>query len=39
MNDFTGIIKQISDMGAGYKFYLGHYTIYASETILYAVPE
>jgi FkbM family methyltransferase len=37
MNDFTGIIKQIDDLNLGYKFYLGHYTIYASETILYAI--
>ncbi len=39
MGDFTGIIKQIDDLKLGYKFYLGHYTIYASETILYAVKE
>ncbi len=36
MNDFTGLIKQIDNLNLGYKFYLGHYTIYASETILYA---
>jgi len=35
MNDFTGIIRQINELGLGYKFYLGHYTIYASETVLY----
>lgn len=39
MGDFTGIIKQIDDLNLGYKFYLGHYTIYASETILYAIKE
>jgi FkbM family methyltransferase len=39
MNDFTGIIRQIADLNLGYKFYLGHYTIYASETVLYAVKE
>ncbi|HTB07966.1 MAG TPA: FkbM family methyltransferase [Bacteroidia bacterium] len=39
MGDFTGIIKQIADLNLGYKFYLGHYTIYASETVLYAVKE
>ena len=39
MNDFTSIVKQIADLNLGYKFYLGHYTIYASETVLYAVKE
>jgi len=39
MDDFSGIIKWIDDLKLGYKFYLGHYTIYASETILYAVKE
>ena len=39
MHDFTGLIKQIADLNLGYKFYLGHYTIYASETVLYAVKE
>lgn len=39
MGDFTSIIKQIDDLNLGYKFYLGHYTIYASKTILYAVKE
>lgn len=39
MDDFTGIIKQINELGLGYKFYLGHYTIYASETVLYCCVE
>ena len=37
MNDFTGIVKQIDDLGLGYKFYLGHSTIYTSETVLFCV--
>jgi len=39
MNDFTSIIRQIDELGLGYKFYLGHYTIYASETVLYCSVE
>ncbi|HTA28609.1 MAG TPA: FkbM family methyltransferase, partial [Bacteroidia bacterium] len=35
MGDFTDIIRQVNELGLGYKFYLGHYTIYASETVLY----
>ena len=37
MNDFVGIVKQISDLNAGYKFYLGHATIYGSETVLFCI--
>ena len=36
MSDFVNIIKYISDLNLGYKFYLGHFTIYASETVLFA---
>lgn len=36
MNDFTGIVQQINDLNLGYKFYLGHCTIFASETVLFA---
>jgi len=39
MNDFVNIIKQISDLNAGYKFYLGHATIYTSETVLFCISE
>ncbi len=35
MDDFTSIIKQIDDLQLGYKFYLGHATIYTSETVLF----
>jgi FkbM family methyltransferase len=39
MNDFVNVIKQISDLNAGYKFYLGHATIYTSETVLFCISE
>jgi len=39
MNDFVNVIKQISDFNAGYKFFLGHATIYTSETVLFCVSE
>ncbi len=35
LNDFTGIIRQINELNLGYKFYLGHYSLGASETVLY----
>lgn len=35
MDDFSGIIHQINDLGLGYRFYLDHYTIYHEETVLY----
>lgn len=35
MDDFVNIIKQIDDLRLGYKFYLGHSTIYSSETVLF----
>ncbi len=35
MSDFTGIVKQIDELGLGYKFYLGHATTYSSETVLF----
>jgi FkbM family methyltransferase len=35
MDDFTGIIEQIDELNLGYKFYLQHATIYASETVLF----
>lgn len=37
VKDFSDIIQFISNLELGYKFYLGHYTIYAQETILFAV--
>ena len=36
LDDFVTIPKLISDLELGYKFYLGHYTIHAEETILFA---
>jgi FkbM family methyltransferase len=39
MSDFTKIIKQIDELNLGYKFYLGHATFYASETVLFCNPE
>jgi FkbM family methyltransferase len=38
ISDFTGIIKQIDDLKLGYKFYLGHATIFTSETVLFCKP-
>ncbi len=35
MDDFVNIVNQIDELGLGYKFYLGHASIYASETILF----
>lgn len=35
MDDFVNIINQIDELNLGYKFYLGHASIYASETILF----
>ncbi len=37
MNDFVNVVKQISDLNAGYRFYLGHATIYTSETVLFCI--
>ncbi len=36
MDDFTKIIKFIDDLQLGYKFYLDHFTVYTSETVLFA---
>lgn len=35
-DDFYTIPKFIADLGLGYKFHLGHYTIHREETILFA---
>ena len=35
-NDFFEIAKYIHGLGLGYKLYLGHYTIWDEETVLYA---
>ena len=39
MNDFVEIPEFLNNLGLGYKFYLGHYTIHAEETVLYAIAE
>lgn len=39
MDDFVNIIKQIDELNLGYKFYLGHSTIFASETVLFCSTE
>jgi FkbM family methyltransferase len=38
MDDFTGIIEQIDQMNLNYKYYLGHASIYAAETVLFCKP-
>lgn len=37
MEDFVEIPAFLNSLGIGYKFYLGHYTIHAEETVLYAI--
>ena len=37
--DFSEIPKWIFNQNLGYKFYLGHYSIYSEETILFATCE
>ena len=39
MDDFVEIPEYLNNLGLGYKFYLGHYTIHAEETVLYAIAE
>jgi FkbM family methyltransferase len=39
MEDFGTIPKFINELNLGYKFYLGHYTIYQEETVLFAIAE
>jgi FkbM family methyltransferase len=36
MEDFTAIPRMLAAMELGYKFYLGHYTTYGEETVLFA---
>ncbi|MEH6945299.1 FkbM family methyltransferase, partial [Bacillus sp. JJ722] len=38
INDFHEVTKFINGLDLNYSFYLGHYTIYAQETVLFAVP-
>lgn len=37
ISDFVNVMKFINNLNLGYQFYLGHYTINAQETILFAV--
>ena len=37
LGDFGDIAKKILDLNPNYKLYLGHYTIHAEETILFAI--
>lgn len=37
--DFGTIPKFINELNLGYKFYLGHYTIYQEETVLFAIAQ
>lgn len=39
MNDFVDIPEYLNSLELGYKFFLGHYTIHAEETVLYAIAE
>lgn len=37
LSDFVSIPRLIASLDLGYRFYLGHYTIHAEETVLFAV--
>ena len=39
LQDFVEIPRYIADLGLGYRLYLGHYTIHAEETILFAAAD
>jgi FkbM family methyltransferase len=39
ISDFEDISRYISNLNLGYRFFLGHYTIYAQETVLFAISE
>jgi FkbM family methyltransferase len=36
LGDYVAIPRMLRDLDLGYKFYLGHYTIYNEETVLFA---
>lgn len=38
MEDFTEIPTWITGLGLGYQLYLGHYTMYGEETVIFAKP-
>ncbi|MCR8629806.1 FkbM family methyltransferase [Paenibacillus radicis (ex Xue et al. 2023)] len=37
VSDFEDIAGYINELNLGYRFYLGHFTIYAEETVLFAI--
>lgn len=39
MDDLTNIPQWVADLNLGYKMYIGHYTIHAEETVLFATCE
>lgn len=39
LDDFVGVPEFIQSLNLGYTFYLGHFSIHAEETVLYAIPE
>ena len=39
MDDMVNIPNWINDLNLGYKLYLGHYTIHAEETVIFAKAE
>lgn len=38
-DDFETIPRWLAELDLGYKFYLGHHTIYQNETVLFGVPK
>jgi len=39
MDEFVDIPAYLDSLNLGYKFYLGHYTIHAEETVIYAIAD
>jgi len=39
LEDFETIPNYLKSLGIGYTYYLGHYTLFENETVLYAVPK
>ncbi|MGE5623777.1 MAG: FkbM family methyltransferase [Methanocella sp.] len=38
VSDFSDVVSFLNDLDLGYEFYLGHFTTYYGETVLFAVP-
>ena len=36
LDDFSRLARYLDDLKLGYRFYLGHFTIHAEETVLFA---